>query len=233
MKKILLITALLGACAGYVRADSLTWTGVATTPDSGIGLLRDLLMPNVSISQINNYGTTTLITSSSASSGYAGASAGNNYGMAVRTNAFDLSLTAGFVFTLNNVSPDQLSIDSLSFGSRSTGTGPQLYTIRVSSSPDSASFTSDVAGGALQNNSTWALVSSGAFSGVTVDPGATLYIALFGYGGVGAASAGTANWRIDDITLNYSVSPVPEPSTCVLLGVGALGLTLLRRRQKA
>ncbi len=36
--------------------------------------------------------------------------------------------------------------------------------------------------------------------------------------------------NIDDITLNGSVTPIPEPSAGILLGLGALALTLRRRR---
>ncbi|NBS14642.1 MAG: hypothetical protein EBT57_07540, partial [Verrucomicrobia bacterium] len=101
----------------------------------------------------------------------------------------------------------------LSFGSRSTGTGPQAYALRSSSD----GYSSDLATGTLLANSTWALQAKTnlAFSAQT---GTTFR--LFGYAGTGGASVNTANWRIDDLKLTVStevpaVTPVITSTNAV------------------
>jgi hypothetical protein len=48
------------------------------------------------------------------------------------------------------------------------------------------------------------------------------------YGGDGIGSAGSGNWRIDDVSL--TASTIPEPSTYGFIGgAGALGVATFRR----
>src|SRR5688572_30936592 len=86
------------------------------------------------VSQGNNNGTTVLLTTTSASLGYTGSSGQFNAGAAARVGALNLAASgsAYFEFTLTPDAGKTVSITNINFGSRSTGTGPQAYTIRTS-----------------------------------------------------------------------------------------------------
>lgn len=167
-------------------------------------------LPNATLSDIsrgNNNGTTTLITTTSTSSGYTGVSGGGNAGAAARTGAlntaangsayFEITVTpiAGFIFTLN----------SISFGTRSTSTGPQAYTVRTSHD----NFSSDVATGSIANNSTWSLKSNSSLS-VSSPVGQGITLRIYGHNGAGSPGAGTANWRIDDLIIGGCTTEAVE-----------------------
>jgi Secretion system C-terminal sorting domain len=144
----------------------------------------------------NNNGTTTLISTTSASSGYTGATGTGNAGAAARTGVFDAALSAYFEVTITP-SSGTLNITGLSFGSRSTGTGPQGYSIRSSND----NFASDVTTGTLLSNSTWALNSPS----VNLSKVGAITLRIYGVLGTGSPSANTANWRIDDINVTVDV----------------------------
>ena len=155
------------------------------------------------VSQGNNNGTTTMLTIVSPSSGYTNsygipASGGTNAGAAARIGAIDTGTNGSAYFEFTVTAPNNstnLAITNLSFGSRSTSTGPQSYGIR--SSEDN--YVANLAGGALLTNSTWALASNSL--SVRMTNGVSKTFRVYGYNGSGNATAGTANWRIDDLTL--------------------------------
>jgi hypothetical protein len=153
------------------------------------------------VSQGNNNGTTTLITNSSASSTYTGASGTYNAGVAARTGALNTATSgsAYFQLTLTPTAGNAISLTGISFGSRSTATGPVAYAIR--SSLDN--YASNIATGTLTANSSWLLASA---SGITLSggTGTAVTLRIYGFNGTGSAAANTANWRIDDITITGS-----------------------------
>lgn len=160
------------------------------------------------VSQGNNNGTTALLTTVSASGGYAGASGQFNAGAAARTGALntDANGSAYFAFT---VTPDPgytLVVTAIAFGTRSTPTGPQAYTLRGSLD----GYASDLATGAIVTNSSWALKQNTLAVTSTVAD-ASITFRLYGHDGVGNANAGTANWRIDDLMV-----AVPPPALVAL-----------------
>jgi hypothetical protein len=161
------------------------------TPVTNISSISDL-------SQGNNNGTTVMLTSSSVSSGYTGASGSFNAGAAARTGALatGASGSAYFEFTVTPAAGFAVSITQIDFGTRSTSTGPQAFTIR--SSLDN--FAADAATpGSISNNSTWSLKQNSlAISGSN---STAVTIRIYGYNGTGTASAGTANWRMDDLSV--------------------------------
>ncbi len=171
------------------------------------------LAPGVTASpltQHNNNGTTATLTSVSISSGYAGASGANNAGAAARTGALNIAAggSAFFEFTLTPAAGHRLVVTGISFGARSTATGPQAYAIFTSVD----NFTTRIATGALANNSAWTRLTAN-FSPVTGAPGAAITIRIYGYAGTGNPGTSTANWRIDDLAIDAStVSTAPRRS---------------------
>lgn len=170
------------------------------------------------IAQGNNNGTTTLITGTSPSSGYAGATGGNNAGAAVFTGALNTATSTYLSFTLTPLAGRTVTLTSFEMGARSTSTGPQAFTLRSSLdnyATDVATFPVTVL-----NNSVWALSSRPGLS-VVSGTNAPVTFRIYAYNGTGSPSLGTANWRIDDLKLNVTMS------TPVLDCLGVLGGTAL------
>ena len=159
------------------------------------------------LTQGNNNGTTTLFTSTSPSSGYTNpfnvaASGSTNAGAAARVGAFNAASNAFFEVQIIVPGATTASITNVSFGSRSTGTGPAAYSIR-SGADD---FGSDVFTNSLATNSTWAMYVAPV--AITLSNG-TNTIRIYGFNGAGTPGANTANWRIDDLTLALGSSGSP------------------------
>ena len=146
----------------------------------------------------NSYGSTAMLTTASASAGYAGVSAQFNACVVARTNAFSAAAggSAYFQFALTPSAGYTFAVTNISFGSRCTGTGPLAFCVR--SSEDS--YAADLVTGTVTANSAWALKSVSMAATSTV-AGAAVTYRIYGYGGAGNVSAGTANWRIDDLTV--------------------------------
>ena len=184
-----------------------------TTADPTGGLPSDVT--GGTVTQGNNNGTTTLITAVSVSSGYTGVSGANNAGAAARTGALSpaASGSAYFEFTLTPAAGKKLIASAISFGARSTSTGPQAFGVFTSVD----NFAAPVATGAIASNSTWTLLSP-AFTSVTGTTGVAVTFRIFGYNGAGSPAAGTANWRIDDLKLTITTEGV---ATITLSGLAA------------
>jgi len=165
-----------------------------------------------SVSHGNNNGTTTLLNSSSASSGYTGASGQYNAGAAAYTGALDTSTNTYFEFTLTRTDATSVTLEDVSFGSRSTSTGPQHYGIY-----ETGDLSTALADDTMVNTGTWVLENA-AFTDTTVSTNGTTF-RIYGYDGTGSATPGTANWRIDDLTLTgHSVNGA------VASGSGTIGV---------
>ena len=195
---------LIGSIAAFsitaqpaVQAATITWNMGTATPTS----INNAEVTGGTISQYNNNGTTPLLTTTSASTGYAGVSGTNNAGAATRVGPLNTapSGSAAFEFTLTPAAGLTLTFSDLLFGVRSTGTGPQAWTLRSSFD----SYASDIALGTYAANSTWSLQNAVDFSFAVT---ASTTFRLFGYNGAGAPSANTANWRIDDLQFVYTPS---------------------------
>lgn len=179
-----------------------TWN--FTTNISPTGIPSNLSISN--LIQGNNNGTTTILDSTSASTGYTGASGTNNAGAAARTGALAIGNngSAYFEFTITPTTGYYFSLSDISFGSRGTSTSPIKYSLR--SSVDS--YVSDIATGSLTANSTWALYSNSSINSVS-SAGSPITYRIYGYNGAGSPSVNTANWRIDDLILKGHVIEVP------------------------
>ena len=187
------------------------------------------------LTQGNNNGTTTMISTTSPSSGYTfdlngtstSASGTNNAGAAARTGVLvtGASGSAYFQFTLTAGAGYTGSLTALGFGTRSTSTGPVSFTLRSSAD----NYASDLATASGTSTSAWAFKTMTLSSAATLAASTTVTFRLYGYGGTGSASANTANWRIDDMTVTSTTSLVPAPGALAILGVA--GLVGARRRR--
>jgi hypothetical protein len=188
------LAALTGA--SHAQITNTVWNMTAATPSaSGTNATGSAIVSG------NNNGTTTLLTTTSASNNL-GASGGNNAGAATRTGILDTTTTpttgsAYFEVTLTPQNGATLTLSEINFGSRSTSTGPQAYTVRTSTDSYAANF----ATGSLTNNSTWALNSN---TGLSLAFSSATTFRIYGHNGAGNPSANTANWRIDDLTFKTS-----------------------------
>lgn len=175
---------------------------------SGSSAVTSGASANVTISNIsqgNNNGTTSLLDNGSTSSGYTNASGNYNAGAAARTGAINTgaSGSAYFEFTLTPAIGYTVTVADFNFGTRSTSTGPQAYSLR--SSLDN--YATDIVTGTINNNSAWNLKLNPTVNAKS-NPSSSITFRLFGYSGTGSPSANTANWRIDDITMNLVIAPV-------------------------
>jgi hypothetical protein len=176
------------------------------------------------LTAVNLAGGSLLFDSTSASSGYAGASGGNNASVRTVTSAtLNTSTSTYLTFTLTPAAGYQVQATSLTLGSRSTSTGPT--TLSLFSSLDS--FATPLASFNVSANSTWTSVTHNSFSVQgAVDTAVTFRL----YSAVSGTSA-SANWRVDDLSMN--VTAVPEPSTyAAIFGSMVLGVAAWKRRQR-
>ncbi len=161
-------------------------------------------------SQGNNWGTTTMLANNAVSGTYAGASGAYNAGVAARIGALNTGSagSAYFEVTLTPESGSRLLLTSIAFGSRRTGTGPQAYAIYSSAD----NYATAVATGALSTTTGWLLYSP-SISPIAGAVNASVTLRIYGYNGAGSATAGTANWRIDDVAMSVAVQTAPAIST--------------------
>jgi len=185
-------------------------TGSGTAAPTSGTPVTNLTIGNVL--QGNNNGTTTMLDATSASSGYTGASGNFNAAAAARVGAINTAASgsAYFEFTLTPATGYVVTLSSITFGSRSTGTGPAAFSVR--SSLDG--YVANVATGTLSTASTWAL-SSPSTTATTSLAGTAITFRIFGHGGAGSPGANTANWRIDDLNIAVDVTCTAPAITSV------------------
>ncbi len=126
-----------------------------------------------------------------------------------------LSPTKYFSFTVTPLAGYTLSLTTLTFDYRQTGTGALNYTI-------SAAGTQIGSAGTFTRDSTWRSVNHALnLSNITT----ATEIRIYGYGG------GSGSFGIDTVTLNGTAS-IPEPSTYALVfGALALACAVIHRRR--
>ncbi len=109
-----------------------------------------------------------------------------------------------------------------------TGGGTDGGTSSTSNSADTITITLDTAASATPGAYT-ITDSQGLFTGVTGSTGTLPTTVYDGIGGIFIGNTGGANGTFASLTL--SGSPVPEPASIGLFGLGAVGLLLARRKR--
>jgi hypothetical protein len=179
------------AFASFTLHAQIRWNFQTASPTSNS-------YPNITASDVtvgNNNGTTTLLTSTNPSTGYTGASGANNAAASVNAGGFSVTSTY-FQTTLTPTATTSVVLTGISFGTFSlTGSGPTAITVRTSLD----NFTTDQATYTLLANSTWTFFSSNTLNAAAPN-GTPVTVRIYGLNGAG--STNTANWRIDDLTLN-------------------------------
>ena len=181
-----------------IPPDPVLWDFTTATPKSG--LPADV--SGGTVVQRNNFGTTQTLTTVSVASGYTGVSGTSNAGAASRVGSLNLAEggSAFFEFTLTPAAARQLSVTGLSFGARSTATGPQAYALFALNGTAEPAL---IASGPLANNSVWTRITP-TFLPVVSDTATSVTFRLYGCNGAGNAGVNTANWRIDDLAVQLT-----------------------------
>ena len=127
-----------------------------------------------------------------------------------------------FTFTIQPDSGYRMDISGFSFAERAPGPASMAWALR--SSIDS--FASDIASGNLPSNLPVFFTYSVPLSYANLNAPVEFrlyayYLAPFG-----------SNWSVDNVSIDGTVSAVPEPAT-VQLGLALCGLAILRRRRSA
>lgn len=205
MKNLLLAGLLACLIHSHAFAQHIYWNFATATPTTN----STTNVTSSALSSGNSNGNTTLISTTSVSSGYPGVSGSQNAGVAARIGAIDTTSGTGSAFfevTLTASGSSGFSLNGVSLGSRSTSTGPKAFTIRSGADGFASDLITPVT---LSSNSTWALHNVTLTTPLSVTTSVT--IRIYGYNGSGSPSTGTVNWRIDDLTLTFSGTP-PAPS---------------------
>lgn len=227
MKALHLLAAAAGVITSAVVSAQTTIGWNFGTGTASLLASSGAPVDNLTIGSIGSFTGQTLTTNlTSPSSGYTGASGNMSGSFAAVAGVFNVSSSSAFTITLTPAAGHQVSITSLSLGSRSTGSGPTTLALRTSAD----GFASDAFSTSVSTGGTWALIQTGALSNINGTSSDPLTIRIYGYGGT-SASAG--NWRLDDVSMTVSMSAVPEPSTyAAISGAAALLGALWHRRRR-
>jgi hypothetical protein len=201
------LLASLGLVAVAAAQTSIGWNFGTASPGSDV-FSTPTSVPNLTVSAVsqgNNSGSATMLGTTSASSGYSGASGSYNAAATARIGA--LNVAAGgstyFEVTLTPAAGYGVVLSGVSFGTRSTATGPASYALRGSTD----AYGTDLAAGSGTTTGAWEFKSH---TGLALSSSSAVTLRIYGYGGSG--SPGTGNWRIDDLTLTVAVALAPAPT---------------------
>ena len=205
------ILMLGGTARGQIAVYSF---GTAGSPTAGVTSVASNLTAGAFSGNLGTPapgGTSPLYTAGSGG-GYFAAAAWT--GTAPGSNYFEFTLTpnAGYTF----------SATSMTFGYRATATGPTNFAVRSSAD----AYAADLISGTITGDSTWR--SAGTLSITLSGINTATTFRILGSG----ASSSLGTLRVDDVTVNGSVTAVPEPSTyAAILGVVVLTSVIIHRRR--
>jgi hypothetical protein len=197
------------------------------TVDPGDSTTQTAQIANLTVSPVsvgNIFGGTlaygSMLDSGVPSTGYTGASGGYKAVQAASTGS--LSMVPGgsayFEIILTPAAGYTVTVNSISYGNRSTATGPTTYNFKT----DKDQYASNIAVGTVGNISAWEYVAPSC-NAVTSEAGVPLHVRIYGSAGTGAASPSSLNWNIDDLDLNVtSVLPYLSVDPWTLSGFSYL-----------
>jgi hypothetical protein len=214
MRRILVGALMILGCTAQGQIAVYSF-GTAGSPTAGVTSVASNLTASAFSGNLGTPGpggTSPLYTAGSgggyfAAASWTGAAPGSNY--------FEFTLTpnAGYAFTTT----------SMTFGYRATSTGPTNLAVRSSFD----TYATNLASGTITGDSVWR--SSGTLTITLSGMNTATTFRIFGSG----ASSGVGTFRVDDVTVNGSVTAIPEPSTyAVILGAMALTGAIIRRRRR-
>ena len=198
--KLYVLALLLISVNTLLGQSTITWNFGTST---GSATPNPVSVTNLSISDLsigNPYGSFTMLNNGSPSSGYTGASGDFNAGHVAQTGVLPWE-RAYYEFTLTPEPGSTLILSSISFGTKSEGTGPQAYLIRTSQND----YETDIASGSI-TPAGWQLKSHTLnFTGAS--EGTPVTFRIYGTDGAGEVIPGMINWRIDDLVIQAGVIP--------------------------
>jgi hypothetical protein len=150
----------------------------------------------------NNYGNTVFLNELSPSSGYTGASGSWNASLAARVGPLQKE-PSGSVYLEFSITPAlgyRFIVKAISFGIRSTQTGPRQWSLYQHEDQ----YAQSLAQGPVVNNSTWSLVE---VNGINFSAAKAVHFRIYGFDGEGIPAINVANWRLDDLRLQLQVVP--------------------------
>ena len=208
----------IGSASGAV---TYYWDGSQANPNTG----SDPHLTTGNISAVNG-GPTLIYTGSSAPSDYTDPAASGGDNFQARDPGSDPSVTSMSTYFTVTLTPDagyRVALNSLSLGTRSTGSGPTAMAV-YSSIDDYTTAIGTVTGLSTSGSWVWKDIT---FEGDSLAglAGQAVTMRLYGYGGTGSSSS--YNWHIDDIrfTVANDLAAVPERDEWGL--IAALGLLLI------
>lgn len=215
----ILISAVAAVSGAPAIAQTVSWNfGTATpslVPSSGVPI------ENLTFGSVGSFtGQTLTVNTTSSSVGYIGASGAQSGSFAAVSGSFNASTSSAFTVTLTPAAGYEVTLVNVSWGTRSTTSGPTQLALRTSAD----AFAGDVFTTSVATNNAWTLVDTGPLTQITGSAANPLTLRIYGYGG---SSTSAGNWRFDDLSVNVAMSAVPEPSTyaalagtCALIGAG-------------
>ena len=221
--RLFFVVATTAFGAGLSGQTTVTWNFGAGS--ASLAASSGTPVGNLTVGSIGSFTGQTLTTSTaSASGGYTGASGNFNGSFSAVAGTFNVSSSSAFTVTLTPASGYDVTLTGITFGSRSTASGPTSVAVRTSTDGFAASAYST----SVATTGAWTLVNTGALTSITGTATNPLTVRLYGSGGSSAASG---NWRVDDVAMSLAVSAVPEPSTyAAILGAIAFAGSAWRRR---
>ncbi len=116
----------------------------------------------------------------------------------------------------------------LGFTTTSVGNSSGVYGVGFDTTPNSNS-NSFIAFVTFADNSTanYATPGSNSFWGITSD----LLITMIHFGLADGGTTTNGSFAIDNLTIGSNGSEVPEPGSLVLLGLGSIGVAMIRRKK--
>ena len=211
----LLLTSFAFAMTGSARAQftAIYSFGAAITDVPSVANVTFNSLTSTNVSSTYSAGNTNVTVNNWVTGG----------GSADTTEFLSVSLNANTGFTL--------SLTSFSFKTSRSSTGPASVSVELFVGGVSQGVSSTFSPTNTTTTTTAAMNSNTFdFADLTsIAATSTVTFRVYGWGGTGSSG----NLRVDDLTINGTVSAIPEPSTySAIFGAAVLGCAVWRRKQQ-